>query len=282
MSDIIPGREKSFAEVKDEIRASLVKARSAEESAKLIKSFEDERTSGVPLQDSAKKLGLPLEEVTIDQSGNGPDGKPLQLASVPAATLAAAAFKSDLGVENEALRLPGGGYAWYDVQDIVKARQKTFDEVKAEAEADWRKDQIRTKLAQKARELVTELNSKPIADVAKSVGAAATSTQPLKREATEQALPQPVIAQAFSLPEGGASSAVSGDGASRVVFQVSKVIAAGPLDEAGTKAMKQRLSGQISEDNFAQYLTGIEKAAGVSVDRKNFTAVAGGAYDSEE
>ncbi|MGO9171539.1 MAG: peptidyl-prolyl cis-trans isomerase [Rhodomicrobium sp.] len=281
--DIIPGKEKSFDEVKDQIRADLVKARSAAESAKLIKAFEDERASGVQLQESAKKLGLPLEEVTIDHNGNGPDGKPVQVEAVPAQTLVSAAFKSDVGVENEALRLQGGGYAWFDVQDLVKARQKSFDEVKAEAEADWRKDQVRARLAEKARDLVARLNrSEAIADVAKSVGAEVKTTEPLKRDASEPALPPSAIAQAFSLAEGGASSAVSGDGASRAVFQVAKTIAPGPLDEAGAKALEQRLSGQIAEDNFHEYLVGIEKAAGVSVDNKNFAAVAGGNYEGED
>jgi peptidyl-prolyl cis-trans isomerase D len=168
------------------------------------------------------------------------------------------------------------------VTDIVQARQKSFDEVKAEAEADWRKDQIRIKLAAKARELVAQLKSAPIAEAAKGVGAEVKNTQPLKRDATDAGLTQSAMAQAFSLPEGGADSAASGDGATRAVFQVTKVAAPAPLDAAGAKELTQRLSSQISEDNFAEYLTGIEKAAGVSVDRKNFAAAAGGAYDTEE
>ena len=107
-------------------------------------------------------------------------------------------------MENEALRLQGGGYAWYDVEDIIKARQKPFDEVKADVEADWRKDQVRAKLTAKARELVERLNhGEKIADVAKSVGATVKTTQPLKREGSEPGLPQTAMAQAFSLAEDG-------------------------------------------------------------------------------
>ncbi len=283
VDEIDPGKEESFDAVKDGIRESIVKAQSTAESAKLTKEFEDERASGLPLQDIAKKLNLPLEEVTVDLRGNGPDGKPLQLASVPANTLAEAAFKSDPGVENEALRLKGSGYAWFDVEDIIKARQKPFDEVKADAEANWRKDQVRTKLAEKARELVARLSGgETIAEVAKSVGAAVKTSQPLKREGSEAGLPSSAIAQAFSLAEGGAASAQDSDGESRAVFQVAKVIAPAPLNEMAARTMEQKLSGQIAEDNFAQYLTGVEKAAGVSIDRKNFAAAVGGSYDSGE
>ncbi len=211
--EIDPGQDKSFAEVKEQIRADLLKARSTAETSKLIKAFEEDRTTGVVLADSAKKLNLPLEEVTFDHTGRGSAGKPIALPGVPAATLVEAAFKSDVGVENDALRLPGGGYAWYEVQDIVKPRQKPFDEVKADVEAAWRKDQIRAKLAEKGRDLVARLNrGEPIADVAKSAGAAVKTSQPLKREGSGDGLPSAAVGQAFTLPEHGASSAGSADG----------------------------------------------------------------------
>jgi peptidyl-prolyl cis-trans isomerase D len=281
VDEIAPGKEEGFDAVKAGIRESILKAKGATDASKLTKQFEDERASGLPLQDIAKKLNLPAGEVTIDRRGNGPDGKLVQIASVPADTLAGAAFKSEPGVENEALRVPGGGYAWYDVEDIVKARQKPFDEVKADVEASWRKDQIRTKLAEKARDLMNRIShGEAMADAAKSVGAEVKTTQPVKRAGSEADIAAPAISQAFSLPENTASSALGKDGESRLVFEVTKVIAPGPLNAMQAKNMEQKLSGQIAEDNFAQYLIGVEKAAGVSVDRKNFDAVMGGGYDA--
>ncbi len=295
VTEIEPAGERSFDEVKAQIREELEKKRNAEEAAKQrkefeelrnaqIKSLEDERAAGLSVRDIAKKLNLPLEEVTLNQKGAGLDGKPVQLASVPAATLADAAFKSDPGVENEALRLQGGGYAWFDVEDIIKARQKPFDEVKADVEAYWRKDQVRIKLTAKARELAERLNhGEKIADVAQSVGATVKTSQPLKREGSEPGLPQPAIAQAFSLAQDGASSAQGSDGESRVVLQVVNVTEPGPLAPMQAQTLEQKLSGQIAEDNFSQYLAGVESAAGVTIDRKNFAAVSGGGgYDSGE
>jgi peptidyl-prolyl cis-trans isomerase D len=280
--EIVPGQEKSFDEVKDRIRDSVVKVKSAAESAKLIKDFEEERASGLQLQDSAKKLDLPLEEATLDARGNGEDGKPVALAAVQAPAVAAAAFKSGIGVENEALRLPGGGYAWFEVTDIVKSRQKPFEEVKAEVQEAWRKEQIRSKLAAKARDLVAQLNEgTAIADVAKSVGAEVKTSKPLKRKGSEEGLPPQAIAQAFTLAEGGASS-VAGEATSRLIFQVAKIAAPPPLDEAHSKALEQELAPQIAEDNFAAYLAGVEKAAGVTINQKNLAAAEGGSYDGGE
>ena len=279
--EVIPGQEKSYGEVKEQIRADLLKARSTAENAKLIKAFEEDRATGVVLADSAKKLNLPLEEVTFDHTGKTADGKPIELPGVPIATLVEAAFKSDVGVENEALRLPAGGYAWYEVQDIVKPRQKPLDEVKADVEAAWRKEQVQSKLAEKARDLVARLNrAEPIADVAKSVGAEVKTSQPLKREGPAEGIPPAAIAQAFTLAEHGAGSASEGE--SRVVFEVDKITLPAPLNEIQARGLEQQLSKQIADDNYTGYLGGIMKTAGVSIDQKNFSAVAGGTYEGGE
>ncbi len=281
--EVVPGQEKSFAEAKDQIRADLVAARSKAELAKQIKAFEDDRTTGVVLTDSARKLGLPAEEVTFDRTGKTAAGKPVELAGVPVSTLVGAAFKSDVGVENEALRLPSGGYAWFEVQEIVKPRQKPYDEVKADVEAAWRKEQVRTKLVEKARDLVARLQKgEAIAEVAKSAGAELKTSKPLKREGAEPGLPPAAVSQAFALAEGGASSAMPGDGATRTVFQVEKITLPPPLNEAEAKGLEQQLASQIGEDNFAQYLGGVTKTAGVTIDEKTFAAVLGGATDGGE
>jgi peptidyl-prolyl cis-trans isomerase D len=208
---------------------------------------------------------------------------PVKISSVPAATLAQAAFKSDEGVENEALRLPGGGYAWFEVLDIVKARQKAFDEVKADVESAWRKDETRTKLIALAKDLTAKLDhGEAIADVAKSVGADVKTTEPLKRDANDKALPQSAVAQAFALPDGGASSASASDGTSRVVFQVGAVTPPPALDDVTAKSIERQLSNQVSDDNFVEYLTEITSTAGISVDQKNLSTALGASNDAEE
>ncbi|MBT3070098.1 SurA N-terminal domain-containing protein [Rhodomicrobium sp. Az07] len=280
--DVIPGQEQSFDQVKEKIRADLAKTRAQSEFQRLIKAFEEDRTTGIPLADSAKKLNLPLEDVTIDRSANGADGKPVTLSAVPAGQLADAAFKSDVGVENEAIRLPGGGYAWFEVADVVKPRQKPLEEVKGEVEAAWRADQVRDRLASRARDLVARLDKgEPIAAVAKSAGATVKTSQPLKRNSKEEGIPPAAVAQAFTLPEGGAASAASENGTSRAIFQVVKITPPGPLSEEQAKGIEQQLAGAISDDNFSGFLNRITTVSPISIDRKAFANVAGGSYDGE-
>jgi peptidyl-prolyl cis-trans isomerase D len=281
--EVVPGQDKSFAEAKDQIRSDLAAARSKAELAKLIKAFEEDRATGVVLADSAKKLDLPVEEATFDRTGKTADGKPVTLSGVPVSTLVDAAFKSDVGVENEALRLPSGGYAWFEVQEIVKPRQKPFEEVKADAEAAWRKEQVRTKLVEKARDLVSRIEKgEAIAAAAKSAGMELKTSKPLKREGSEPGLPPAAVSQAFALAEGGVASAMSGDGATRTVFQLEKITLPPPLNEMEAKGLEQQLANQIGEDNFAQFLGGVMKTEGVTIDQKTLTAVLGGAVDGGE
>jgi hypothetical protein len=63
---------------------------------------------------------------------------------------------------------------------------------------------------------------------------------------------------------------------------VAKVTEPGALNGMAAKNMEQRLSAQIAEDNFVQFLSGVEKAAGVTIDRKNFAAAAGGGGSVDE
>ncbi len=71
--EIIPGQAKTFDEVKDRIREELVKTRTNEETTKLTKAYEDERTAGVAVSDAAKKLDLPIIEAQLDSGARDSD-----------------------------------------------------------------------------------------------------------------------------------------------------------------------------------------------------------------
>jgi peptidyl-prolyl cis-trans isomerase D len=246
----------------------------------LTKAFEDARATGEPITDIAKKLDLSVNDVVLDSSGNGPDGKPVVVPGVPADALAKGAFGSDVGVENDALRLPSGGYAWYDVVAITKQRQKAFDEVKAEVEADWNRYQVRTKLIAKARELSEQAaKGEPIADLAKNAGKEVKTSQPLRRGDAEPGLPLSAVDQAFALADGGAGSAALGDGTSSVVFQVTKVTPPAPLDTATAESIRSKLAEAIANDNAEQFIAGIGTALGSTFDRKAVSELAGGSAD---
>ena len=280
--EVIPAHEKTFDEVKDQIRDEVVKRRTSEEIAKINKAFEDDRTTGVTIAESAKKQNVPLVELTFDRGGKTSEGKQAEVTGVPIAALAEGAFKYDVGVETVPLRLQSGGYAWFDVADIVKPRQKAFDEVKDEVSGVWLREQIRAKLAEKSRELEARIEKgEAIADAAKSVNAEVKTSAPVKRGDAEPGLPVSAIAQAFALGEGGAASAMVADGSSRAIFQVAKIEAPGELQPQEAEGIREKLAQATSADNFAQFISGVKARAGTKIDNNAISALAGNVSGQE-
>ena len=122
--------------------------------------IEDEKAAGATLAEAAKKLKLKVRVIdAVDRAGRAPDGKPVpDLPRNP--DVIAAAFNSDVGVDNEALTLPSGGYLYFDVDGITPSRARTLAEVKDKVEASWRADEIGKRLKAKADAMLAKLKSR--------------------------------------------------------------------------------------------------------------------------
>ncbi len=209
--EILPGAEKSLAEVEDQVRKAVVDRRVAQELSRLTNAFEDDHTAGMPLAEAAKKHGLDLKDVVIDRQGKTPDGGSATVEGA-APALFSAVYESDVGVENAPVRLDDGAYAWFEVLDIIPSRQKTFEEAKDEVTKAWQEEQVRTKLVQLSQDLQKRIEGGEAIDaVAQSVNAQAAETKPLKRTDVAPGLPFSAIAQAFALKEGGVNAVAGSD-----------------------------------------------------------------------
>ena len=159
---------------------------------------------------------------------------------------------------------------------IVPQQLKPFDQVKDEVAKDWRSDEVRTRVAKYAQDLVTALNGgKTLDDVAKDLNVEVLTSDPLKRDGiTVNVLPA-TVAQAFTLPEKGFGSAASGVEEGRIVFQVDKVTPPPPLDAAEADRLKHQLGLLISEDDIAEYFSALEARYGVSINQQALAKLIG-------
>jgi len=147
VTKIEPEQTKSLADVTAQIRNDIAAERAKSQVQALHDQIEDARAGGSTLEEAAKKANLQVVNYEIDRSGRDPSGKPV--SNLPhAADVIAAAFTSDVGVENDPVAADGG-YIWYDVTAITPAHDRTLDEVKSEVEARWREDEIATRLKAK-------------------------------------------------------------------------------------------------------------------------------------
>ena len=123
---IVASTVKPYSEVAAELKRDIALQRAQKDIDRLHDAIEDQRTAGKSLAEAAKSVGLEPRVITaIDSTGNDPQGVPVK-DLVDATALLKAAFASDIGVDNDTLRVQGGGYQWFEVTKVDKAREKTL------------------------------------------------------------------------------------------------------------------------------------------------------------
>ena len=274
---IEPSSEKTFADVEAQIKREIAESRARTEIGNLRDKFEDERAAGSTLAEAAKKLGLPSRTIeAVDRSGRGPDGKPI--ADLPTKPdLVAAAFASDVGVDNDPLQLPAGGYLWYDVTGVRPARDRSLDEVKDKVEARWRDDEIAKRLQAKADEMVGKLKAgTTLEQLASESGLKVVTANDLQRGKPGGFAPAKLVEAAFKTPKDVPASAEGDQEATRFVFEVTEV-SDPSLDPIATKQLTTTLQNSYSDDVMAAYVTRLESDFGVTVNQQAMNQAIGAA-----
>jgi peptidyl-prolyl cis-trans isomerase D len=274
---IEPGTQKSFAEVEPQIKREIAEGRARAQIGDLRDKVEDERAAGSTLAEAGKKLGLkPIVVEAIDRAGNGPDGKPVaNLPKLP--NLVQAIFATDVGVDNEALQLPNGGFLYYDVTGVTPSRERNLDEVKSEVEKRWRDEEVAKRLMAKSTDLLSKLKAgTSLADVASSVGAKVEHASGLSR-ANPGTLPENVVAAVFRTGKDQAATASGKQPTEQYVFRVTDV-SDPKLDpnSAESKSLAATLQSSYVDDISAEYIARLEADFGVDVNQSAISQVVGG------
>jgi peptidyl-prolyl cis-trans isomerase D len=273
---IIASTVKPYSDVAAELKREIALKRAQSEITRLHDAIEDQRTSGKPLTEAAKSAGLEPRVISaIDATGNDSQGIPVK-DLVDGAALLKAAFASDIGVDNDTLRVQGGGYQWFEVTKIDKAREKTFDEAKAEVEKAWREDKAEKLLSAKTAELVKKLDAgESMAAIGVAEGNLAVKNASDVRRGGSSGLALNAVTQIFNVGVHRAGSVASEDGG-RILFQVISSTAPAFDPEAAelTNIMGDVKRG-FDEDVIAQYLAKLESDIGVKLNTKVLSAATG-------
>jgi peptidyl-prolyl cis-trans isomerase D len=266
VGEIVPGKQKTFDEVKGEVKNKLADEHAAQEIQALHEKVENERSAGKPLKEVGEQSKLLYREIAeIDRTGNGPDGKPL--SDLPQAVkVAQAAFAGAQGLEAEATELDDGGYAWIDVLGVTPEKQKPFEDVKAEVKASYMEGERRKEVAALAAKFAERLNGgEPFEAIAKEASAKVEKTNPITRNTSPPGLTQNAVQQAFALPKGGATSALTADNKARTILRVVDVIPAAPATAEQMERLRAELGRQMQTDVLAEYIGGLQARYGVSI-----------------
>jgi peptidyl-prolyl cis-trans isomerase D len=278
---IEPEKIKPFEEAEGEIRHDLALERAKPAIQNLYDKVEDERASGLSLEEVGKKLKLNVRTIdAIDRSGRDAAGTPI--SGLPAGVdVAGNAFATDVGVENDPLQTSGGGYVWYDVIGITKSRDRTLDEVKDTVEARWRADKVAERLAAKATAMLDRLKAgTPFAEVAAADGVKVETKAGVQRTRPADPLSPRAVDAVFHTAKGAPGVAEGRGATERIVFVVSDVTVP-PFDAASAQAQRynERLRRTLTEELFDQYVRRLQADLGTTINQDAISRIRGGSVE---
>ena len=275
---IEPGTQKSYEEVASQIKREIAESRARAEINNMRDKIEDERAAGSTLAETAKKLSLKSTTYdAIDRTGRAPDGKPA--AGLPKTPdVVNAAFGSDVGVDTEALQVPGGGFLWFDVTGITRSRERSLDEVKDQVANAWRDDEIGKRLQAKADEMLGKLKAgTTLAQLATENGLTVAKGADLQRRKQGGFVPAKVVDAIFKTPKDSPGSAEGASQTQRFVYRVTDVI--DPKLDAGSpeaQQLKSTLQNSYADDIIGEYIGRLETELGVTLNQSALSQVIGG------
>jgi peptidyl-prolyl cis-trans isomerase D len=281
VTKIEPEQTKPLADVMAQIRNDIAAERAKSQVQALHDQIEDARAGGSTLEEAAKKANVAVVNYEIDRSRRDPNGKLVD--NLPhAADVIAAAFTSDVGVENDPVAADGG-YVWYDVTAITPAHDRTLDQVKSEIEARWREDEIATRLKAKAADLLDKLRSgTSLDDIAKTENLKVETADNLQRNKPAPGLSTKIAASVFRTAKDAFGSAEGDQPTDWVIFRVTTVST--PKIDANLpeeKRLEETLLGQENNDILGQYVAWLQDELGLSVNQAALAqALGNGAPDT--
>jgi peptidyl-prolyl cis-trans isomerase D len=273
---IKPGASRSFEDAREELTKELAAERAVRAVQKRHDELEDERSGGMTLAEIAEKSGLRLRTVdAVSAEGKDPAD---QTVDLPAAKeLLAKAFESDVGVDNDPLALDGGGYVWFEIADILPARERTFDEARQRVEAAWRNEETAKRLKAKADDLIGRLRGgQGLTEVAAAEKLQVQTSDGITRERGAGDLGRVVANSVFATPVNGFGMAQGPEDNTQLVFQVTGSFVP-PFDASSeqNKQLSKRLADSLESDIAASYVTHRQNELGSTINQAAINALLG-------
>jgi peptidyl-prolyl cis-trans isomerase D len=283
VSEIEGGKQRSFDDVKGEIRDNIAAERVGQLLQSLHEKVEEGRAKGTPLKEIAEALNLPFQEIgAVNRTGKTEDGKAV-ITHADAGRIVEAIFAASPGIETDIIEMSDGGYAWFDLLSVTPQRPRAFDEVTAQVRASFTEEERRKEIASVVTKEIDGLKpGEGLEKIAKTLGGKLVRSPPVKRvpEAIPAGLSVPLLQQAFAMAKGGVASLPTADGKSRTIFRVADVTAAPSPTEEETAALKADVGRQLRIDLIDQYVSGLRTRYGYTVDEKKLVEALGGQQEA--
>jgi peptidyl-prolyl cis-trans isomerase D len=277
---IEPERARSFQDVAGELKQELANARAKADVLKVYDKIEDARAEGRTLAEVAENLKLPARTIeAIDRSGRDPSGIPINLPEQQ--RLLEAAFGTEAGVERDPLQVKEG-YIWYDVVGTTPSRERTLDEVKDQVEQRWRQQEIATRLAAKASDILDKVKAgSTLAEAAAAEHLKVEALTGLKRGEGSGPLSAAAIDAVFRTPKDGVGKTDAAQPAELIVFRVTDITVPSPDEQSNdSKRTVETLNRALAENVAGEYISRLESEIGVTINQGALNQVISGGAGS--
>jgi len=269
VTNIKPATVRSFDDVKEELRKELALSNAANDIMAIHDKFEDARITGLSMKEAADQSNLKLVVLdAVDASGKDKDGE--AIAGIPEAkSLLAEAFKTEVGAETLPVNLGRDGYVWFDVEEIVPARDRTLEEARETVVADWTAEQQRAALATKAADLKARVEKgETMAAIATELGLAVETKSGIRRGAEDAAVSAAAISAAFGGANGLVANAPGAGNEGQILLKVTEVDLDNPGDVLENDDRQIDAIARASGDDILdQMVAELQTGYGVSINQ---------------
>jgi len=274
--EIAPGRTSTFEETKEKVRDKLATAKATTLLQEKVDLVEEGRNAGKTKKQIGEELKLRYVEVpAADKDGKSPEGTAVLDIPTPE-RVTRLVFRTEPGTLTEPVEIGSDGYAWVEVLGIDAPKEKPFESVKAEVKSAFLDNERRRLVKEFADKLIERLKSgEDFAKVAADAGGTPDKVETVKRNLVPPGLTEEAIDVAFSLPLGGAGSALTVDRGTRVVMKITKITPAGELPPSDKDKLVGDLRRGLQNDLLIAYVTNLQERLGVSINDKEVARVTG-------
>lgn len=270
VTNIKEGRTRTLDEVKEEIREALAEAAAMEDIATVHDQFEDLRAGGSTLEEAATQLNLkPFIVKASDR--NGKDENEADVPNLPERdALLAEVFQTDVGVEALPVNIGNDGFIWLEVKDIVAERDRTLEEVREKATADWTSEQQKIALGAKAEGLKERAAKGETLDaIAGELGIAVESKVGIRRQTEDAVLGPAAVTAAFGGAVGMVASAPGADPETQILLKVTDVKDQPSTDALGNEdAQIAEIANAAGDDILDQMVNRLQDDYGVTINQQ--------------
>jgi peptidyl-prolyl cis-trans isomerase D len=277
VTKITPGSNKTFADVKDELRKDVTTELATAKLTDVTNAFDDAGAGGASLAEAAKRAGMRVIHVAgVDKNGLTPSGAKAGLPT--SADFVAQLKKSEVGEESDPFPSTDGNVYVIKVNGTTPPKLKPLSEIRAQALAAWTADREKERLAAMAKDLAdTASAGKSLAPVAAKIHATVQSTGALSRNGPAPGLTPDIVKKIFDAPPGGVVYAPTASGDGLIIARVSGIAHPPPsVADFMYQRFATSMSGEAAQDFDLSLARAARDRLGVTINQQQVDRITGG------